>query len=118
MSSEVSPRIRSVCEPVTNKYAEARERRWQEELENKKHTDPERRTRQEDNHRRHEYGSDYDDDDNAPQPLLDEKPAVPGIDPRDFTNPATAQAAPGGLPVPDIRLENHDPVAANYSTNV
>lgn len=99
-------------------HAEAREKRWHEELEQQKPTDPERRARPEGGHRRHDYGSDYDDEDKVPQPLLDQKPAVPGIDPRDFTNPATEPVAPGGLPVPAIRLENHDPVAANYSTNV
>ena len=118
VSSEVSPFTHSVLNPLLTLHAEAREKQWHEELERQKHTEPERRAHEERSHRRHDYGSEYDDDDKAPQPLLDQKPAVPGIDPRDLTNPATVPTAPGGLPVPDIRLENLDPVAANYSTNV
>lgn len=93
---------------------ETREKQWQEEFEKQRHKHVG------EGRRREESDLSDNDDAEAPRPLLDQKPAVPGIDPRDLTNIAGPPpvATPGGMPVPDIKLENHDVEAANYSTNV
>ena len=106
---------------------EVREKQWQEDLEKQKHhyREPAPHPYPEHERRRHDELRDFsDNEDKPPQPLLDQHPAQPGIDPRDLINhnhnPATAPSVPGGLPVPDIRLpqEQQELEPANYSTNV
>ena len=102
---------------------EGREKQWQEELEKRKQKEPEYRSHHDGDRRRRDgddnlNGNGNGDDERTPQALLDQKPAVPGIDPRDLTNPIAAPMMPGGIPVPDIKLEHHDVEHANYSTNV
>jgi hypothetical protein len=108
--------------PRTDTDTEEREKQWQEELvEKQKHKDSVHRPHHEGGGRRPRDVVDLSSDDDADkvaQPLLDQRPAMPGVDPRSLVNPAMAPVAPGGLPVPDIKLENHDIESANYSTNV
>ena len=65
---------------------------------------------------RHHNREPADDEENRPQPMLDQVPANPSFDPRAFMNPEAMPNRPvAAMPVPDIRLEE---VGASYSQNV
>jgi hypothetical protein len=103
-----------------------REKQWQEDLarkeaerQNNHDVDDGRRSHHHHHHHHHrDEHSDDDGDHDPPQSLLDEKPAVPGVHPRELTDPIPAVAAPIAVPVPDIKLEQLDTEPVNYSDNV
>jgi hypothetical protein len=103
-----------------------REKQWQEELarkeaerQNSHDVDDGRRSHHHHHHHHHrDEHSDDDGDHDPPQPLLDQKPAVQGVHPRELTDPIPPVAAPIAVPVPDIKLEQHDAEPINYSDNV